>query len=86
MILVEIFSMPGCGKCAQSREVLKAVSESLSAVCWREMSILDEMDYAVDLGVLSPPAIAIDGELVFPTLPGAKRLRQELMRRGARTL
>ncbi|WP_333839251.1 glutaredoxin family protein [Pelomicrobium sp.] len=83
MILVEIFSTPGCGKCAQAREALRAVAESLSAVRWREVNILDELDYAVDLGVLSLPAIAIDGELVFPTLPGAERLRQELMRRLA---
>lgn len=86
MILVEIFSTPGCGKCAQARQPLKAVAESLSAVRWREVNILEELDYAVDLGVLSPPAIAIDGELVFPTLPGTERLRQELMRRGARAL
>lgn len=84
MILVEIFSTPGCGQCAQAREALKAVATSLEAVRWREVNILDELDYAVDLGVLSPPAIAIDGELVFPTLPGAERLRQELVRRLAR--
>lgn len=83
MILVEIFSTPDCGKCAHAREALRAVAESLSAVRWREVNILDELDYAVDLGVLSLPAIAIDGELVFPTLPGAERLRQELMRRLA---
>ncbi|MCB1887474.1 MAG: glutaredoxin [Rhodocyclaceae bacterium] len=86
MILVEIFSTPDCGKCAQAREALKAVVAGLEAVICREVNILDELDYAVDLGVLSPPAIAIDGELVFPTLPGAERLRQELMQRGARAL
>lgn len=84
MILVEIFSTPGCDQCAQAREALKAVASRLEAVRWREVNILDELDYAVDLGVLSPPAIAIDGELVFPNLPGAERLRQELMRRLAR--
>lgn len=81
MILVEIFSTPGCGRCAQARAALKAVAESLSAVRWREVNILEELDYAVDLGVLSPPAIAIDGELVFPGLPGAEHLRQELLKR-----
>jgi hypothetical protein len=81
MILVEIFSTPGCGKCAQARAALKAVAESVGAVRWREVNILDELDYAVDLGVLSPPAIAIDGELVFPALPGAERLRRELLER-----
>lgn len=83
MILVEIFSTPGCGQCAQGREALKAVATGLEAVRWREVDILAELDYAVELGVLSPPAIAIDGELVFPTLPGAERLREELIRRLA---
>lgn len=83
MILVEIFSAPGCGRCAEAQAALKAVAASLEAVRWREVNILEELDYAVDLGVLSPPAIAIDGELVFPTLPGAEGLRQELLRRGA---
>jgi glutaredoxin len=84
VILVEVFSTPGCDKCAQSREALKAVAQSLEAVRWREVNVLDELDYAVELGVLSPPAIAIDGELVFPTLPGAERLREELLRRLGR--
>jgi len=39
------------------------------------------MDYAVELGVMAPPAIAIDGELVFPALPTPDRLREELIRR-----
>lgn len=81
MVLVEMFSTPGCSRCAHARAALKALAESLGAVRWRDVNILDEMDYAVDLGVLSPPAIAIDGELVFPSLPGAERLRQELLER-----
>jgi predicted thioredoxin/glutaredoxin len=35
----------------------------------------------VRLGVLSTPAIAVDGELVFSALPSAKKLRQTLERR-----
>lgn len=81
MIRVEIFSTPGCDRCARAREALKAVAANLEAVRWREVDILAELDYAVELGVLSPPAIAIDGVLVFPSLPTAERLRAELLRR-----
>jgi glutaredoxin len=83
MLKVEVFSSPGCGKCAQAKTVLKAVAEALGPdkVAWREVNILEEMDYAVDLGVMSSPAIAIDGELVFTSLPSADRLRAELARR-----
>ncbi len=83
MIKVEVFSSPGCGKCGQAKTLLKAVAEELGAdkVAWREVSILEEMDYAVDLGVMASPAIAIDGELVFASLPSAAKLRAELDRR-----
>jgi hypothetical protein len=39
------------------------------------------MDRAVELGVMSPPSLAIDGELVFPALPTPQRLRAELSKR-----
>lgn len=82
-IKVEAFSSPGCGRCAQARDALKAVVEELGEkrVTWRDVNILEEMDYAVELGILSPPAIAIDGELVFPALPSPSRLRAELIKR-----
>lgn len=83
MVEVEVFSSPGCGKCAQARAVLKAVAEELGQdkVTWRDVNILEEMDYAVELGVMSSPAIAIDGKLVFASLPSADKLRAELRSR-----
>ena len=82
-IRVEVFSSPGCSKCAQAKKVLEKMAAELGgeAVQWREVNILDEMDHAVDLGVLTTPAIAIDGKLVFSGLPSAGRLRAELERR-----
>lgn len=82
-ITVEIFSTPGCGRCAQAGEVLKLVAQGFGQdqVDWRDVNVLEELDYAVELGVFTPPSIAIDGELVFPKLPTADKLRAELMRR-----
>ncbi len=48
------------------------------AIEWRDVNILEELDYAVALGVLSTPAIAIDDELVYTGLPSKKKLRAEL--------
>ena len=83
MIKVEVFSSPGCGKCMQAKAVLKAIAEELGQdkVTWRDVNILEEMDYAVDLGVMSTPAMAIDGELVFSSLPSSGKLRKEIDRR-----
>jgi len=52
--------------------------KEMSNIEWREVNILKEMDYAVELGVLSTPAIAINGELEFSGLPSQKKLRAKL--------
>lgn len=82
-IKVEVFSSPGCGKCGHAKEVLKKLVAELggNSITFREVNILEELDYAVELGVLSTPSIAINDELVFTSLPSAKKLRNELLRR-----
>lgn len=83
MVKVEVFSSPGCGKCTQAKSMLKAIVEEVGQgkITWRDVNILEEMDYAVELGVMSSPAIAIDGELVFSSLPSSAKLRTELSKR-----
>lgn len=80
MMKIEVFSSPGCAKCGHAKDVLKKVAEEVggSRIEWREVSVLDEMDYAVQLGVLSTPAIAVNGKLVFTSLPSEKKLRRTL--------
>ena len=85
MLKIEVFSSPGCSKCGHAKDVLKNLADKLGGekIQWREVNILDEMDYAVELGVLSTPSIAINNELVFASLPSAKKLRAELESRLA---
>jgi len=81
---VELFHAPGCNRCAAAREDLKAAAQAaVPDLEWREVNVLDEMDYAVDRGVLSLPAIVIDGELVFASLPTPRQLSVVLTRRSA---
>ena len=82
-IKVEIFSSPGCSKCGHARDVLRKLALELdgSQITWQEVNILEELDHAVSLGVLATPSIAINDELVFTSLPSAKKLRNELLRR-----
>lgn len=83
MLKVEVFSSPGCSKCGHAKAVLKKIADELGpeSIQWREVNVLDDLDYAVSLGVLSTPAIAINGELTFASLPSGKKLRQELENR-----
>lgn len=77
-VRIEIIAAPGCGKCVGAQGELRAIAVSVlgeSRLIWREVSVLEELDYAVSLGVLSMPAIAVDGELKFSSLPTPEQLR-----------
>ena len=78
-INVEVFSSPGCGKCGHAKDVLRKITQEMGGgIEWREVNILEELDYAVRLGVMSTPAIAVNGKLVFTALPSAAKLRLAL--------
>lgn len=74
---VELLFAGGCSKCAEAREALRGEAQSLGAE-WKEIDIAKNPNRAVDLGVVSTPAVAIDGELVFKTLPTAAELRNAI--------
>ena len=80
---IEVFSSPGCAKCGHAKDVLKKLVGEVGGghIDWREVNVLDEMDYAVNLGVPSTPAIAVDGKLLFSSLPSEKKLRKLLEQR-----
>lgn len=80
-MLVELFQSPGCRQCALAQASLKAVALAMEGLEWRELNVLHELDYAVELGVLTLPALAIDRELVFAGLPTLQQLREALIRR-----
>ncbi len=83
---LELFHAPGCKQCSAAQSALRAVAlQTVEGVEWREVNVLDELDYAVTLGVLTLPALALDGELVFAALPTPQRLREVLLGRTAGT-
>lgn len=80
---IEVIAAPGCEKCASARDTLLTIAVSMlgeSNVVWREVDVLEELDYAVSLGVLSMPAIAVNGELKFSSLPTPEQFKVELAR------
>ena len=79
---VELFYTEGCSRCASSRLELQLALERISpGSTWQEIDVLRNIDYAVELGVLSLPAIAIDGMLAFSSLPTANQFERELEKR-----
>ncbi len=82
---LELFFAAGCASCDAAREGLKeAATQEAPDLVWREVNVLDELDYAVELGVLTLPAVVIDGELVFTSLPSSKELRDVIVQRQTR--
>ncbi len=80
---IEIFYTPGCTECIAAQAKLRTVAqESVKDLEWRELNVLDDLDYAVELGVLTLPSIAVDGELVFTSMPTVAQLREALMKRS----
>lgn len=79
---VELFQTTGCKSCADTRDALRSVAEqAVPGIQWRDVDITKELDYAVELGVMSLPAVAVDGQLTFSSLPTPTQLREELERR-----
>jgi len=82
-IKVEIFSAPNCNICGQASKVLQKLTEEIGddKIQWRKVNVIEEIDRAVSLGILSTPSIVIDNVLVFTGLPSTKKLRAELLKR-----
>lgn len=82
-VKIDVIAAPGCEKCAGAQGELRAVAASVlgeGRLVWREINVLEQLDYAVSLGVLAMPAIAVNGELKFSSLPTPEQFRAELAR------
>jgi len=82
-LLVEVLTVSGCSRWQKVKSLAKVVIEEL-AIChiqYREVNVVEEIDYAVQLGVLSTPAIALNGELFFSSQPSANQLRAAIEQR-----
>jgi thioredoxin 1 len=81
-VTVEFFFAGGCSRCAEARDALRQAAQSTPGVEWKEIDIAKDPNRAVDLGVVSTPAVAIGGELVFKTQPTAAELRDAVRARA----
>lgn len=80
----ELFYAEGCASCtASNRHLEAAVLRAVPEVIWRNVDAVNELDYAVELGVASLPSLAIDGKLVFTSLPTAEQLCKAALARRA---
>jgi len=80
---VELFYSPGCPVCGDRQAELRTAAQAaIKDVEWREINVLDGVDHAVELGVMTLPSIAIDREVVFTAMPTVAQLRKALIARN----
>lgn len=84
IVSVELFFAAGCDRCTEARRALREVAQSTLHVEWKEIDIAKNPDRAVDAGVVSTPAVAIDGELVFKTMPTPVQLQSAIRLRAGK--
>ncbi len=83
-VKIELFSSPACGKCDQVKKKLQDIADQSDGTLeFVVINILEQMDYALQLGVLSTPCIAVNGKLEFFGLPTMDELQQVLDREAA---
>lgn len=80
MKVIDVFVLQGCGRCLAGLDELRNIALSFGedSVTWNERDLLANIDQAVELGILSAPAIAIDSKLVFGSLPTPEQFRTAL--------
>ena len=63
---IELFYTSGCEKCAEARDDLRAAAEEVfPGITWRELNAIEELDYAVEIGVVALPAIAMSAFVLW---------------------
>ncbi len=72
-VTVELFFAVGCSKCAEARDALREAAQSTGRADWKETDIAKDPNRAVDAGVMSTPAVAIDGKLIVSPTPSDLR-------------
>ena len=82
-LIIEVLTTSGCDRCQKARAMAKSVIAEFDEadVQYREINVVEKIDYAVRLGVMAVPAIALNGKLVFPAPPSKVRLRQAIQQR-----
>lgn len=78
---VEMFYTPGCSACVAQHDELRATAQTaVNDLDWHDVNVLEDVDRAVDRGVLTLPSIVIDGKVAFSSMPTVAQLRNALIK------
>lgn len=78
MARIRVLSTPGCAGCAQAKRLVAQVLSEFPALDWEEVDLTEQPELAAEYGIMSVPAVVIDGRLAFTGVPKEGALREKL--------
>jgi len=79
-VYIEMLTSPGCANCPAVKKLLKELTAELKGdITVEEVDITVEPTRAVQYGVMSVPAVAINGILKFVGVPKREELKKAIM-------
>lgn len=84
MARVQVLSTPGCPGCAQAKRMVTEVLAEYPSLDWEEIDLTELPELAGQYGIMSVPALLIDGQLEFSQLPKHEVLRARIRELAAR--
>jgi len=79
-VYIEMFTSPGCANCPAVKKMLKNLTEELKEdITVEEVDITAEPTRAAQYGVMSVPAVAINGILKFVGVPKQEELKKAIL-------
>ena len=77
---IEMFTSPGCANCPAVKKMLKELSDELEGdITVEEVDITVDPTRASQYGVMSVPAVAINGILKFVGVPSRENLKKAIV-------
>jgi len=79
-VQLELFTANVCPRCAQAKSDLSGMLEVLGEddCILTFVDVVENIDRAVELGILAMPALVVNGKLVFAPLPARDIVLQAL--------
>lgn len=79
-INIELISTFTCSRCEKAQKDVQNMIKAFNNddILYSEVNVLKQLDYVVQLGVLKTPAIAINGKLIFRSIPTRSQFQQAL--------
>ncbi len=77
---LELFTANVCAHCVQAKGVMTGLVQELDddRIQLNFVDVVENLDHAVEMGVLVTPALAVNDRLVFAPLPGRKTVLNAL--------